>query len=86
MPISRPVLSGSVCIVKTSDEQVCVWMVTQVQAVLQFLGLQVSLNDSFWAPATWGVALQSLTRLAGMRMACKDLLGDLGWFARPEVH
>ena len=43
--------------IKTSDKQVSVWMVTQVQAVLQFLGLQVSLNDSFWTPATWEVAL-----------------------------
>ena len=51
-PISRPVLSGSVCIVKTSDEQVSVWMVTQVQAVLQFLGYRLILNDSFWTPAT----------------------------------
>ena len=56
-PISRPVLSGSVCIGKTSVEQVIVWMVTQVQAVPQFLGYRLILNDSFWTPAHWGVAL-----------------------------
>ena len=54
-PISRPVLSGSVCIVKTSDKQVCMRMVTQVQAVLQFLGLQVSFKRFIWTPATWEV-------------------------------
>ena len=72
--------------VKTSDEQVYVWMGPVLRESFYFFGFRLIINDSFWAQATWEVALQSLTRLAGMRMACKDLLGDLGWFARPEVH
>ena len=46
-PISRPVLSGSVCIGKVSDDQVIMWMVTRVK-VLLFFGYRLSLNDSFW--------------------------------------
>ena len=43
MPISRPVL-------RVDDD-------FGIEAVLQFLGLQVSVNDSFWTPANWEVAL-----------------------------
>ena len=48
-PISRPVLSGSVCIGKTSGEQVCVWMVAQVLRLsFNNSGYRLFLNDSFW--------------------------------------
>ena len=63
----------------------CAWGTVLCES-FSFFGYRLTFNDSFWAPATREVALQSLTRLAGMRMACMDLLGDLGWFARPEVH
>ena len=83
--ISRPVLSGSVCIGKASDDQVIMWMVTRVKAVL-FFSSRFSVNDSFWAPANWGVALLPLTKLAGEWVARMHLIGNLRRFAKAEVQ
>ena len=46
----------SVCLMKTSDEQVHVWMGPVLEAISPATGV---LKLHIWTPATWAVALTS---------------------------
>ena len=57
-PEVAPVLAVGLSAIKTSDEQVYAWMgsvLRELPSISSATGC--SLNDSFWAPATWEVAL-----------------------------
>ena len=59
---------------------------TGLEAVLQFLGLQVSFKRFIWTPATWEVAPLISHKAGRQAGACMNLLGNLGWLAREEVQ
>ena len=57
-PNSRPVLEGgSVCLIKTSDEQVHVWMGPVLEVIPPISLATGFLKLHIWTPATWAVAL-----------------------------
>ena len=80
-PNSRPVLEGgSVCLIKTSDEQVHVWMGPVLEAISPATGV---LKLHIWTPAI-GLLPLLLQRLAGNR-GLQNLSWQPGVGAREEV-